>query len=153
MKYGTINSIFDLMEDTLARQYDLYDDYYEYKKAGNLGESAKVFSLIKAMDIVINEYHQLIVNFVKTDKPRIDDFDDDVKIFLERNNYYSHTEWRRCNYSEELIESLEKDIFADFIHELRLSVIDDNFCSSDKAIQEFINGFVKIDLYLYILSK
>lgn len=153
MKYSTINSIFDLMQDTIARQQDLYDDYYEYKKAGKITEAEKIFSLIKTMDTVINGYYQLIVNYVKTEKPFIDDFNEDINIFLERNGYYTYKEWREYNYSEETIEVLEKEIFSDFIHELYIAIVDDDFYTSDEKIQAFINGFSKIDLYLYVISK
>ena len=152
MKYGTIYSIFDLMQETTARQQDLYDDYFEYKNAGNTLEAKKVFSVIKTMDMAIAEYHKLIVNYVNSADALVDDFDDEFEEFLE-DNIYDLDDYYEYGYSDEAIEELKEEARAEFMIRLWSSVIDDNFYSNDEAIQSFINGFNKIDLYLYIISK
>lgn len=153
MKYGTIYSIFDLMQETIRNSQNLYDDYFEYKNAGNITEAEKVFSVINTMDVVINGYHQLIVNYVNSKDAIVDDFDEEFNIFLENNKYYPYMEWYDYKYSDEAIEEEKKEIFSDFVRELYSAVVDDDFYSSDEKIQAFINGFSKIDLYLYIVSK
>lgn len=153
MTYGTIYSIFDLMQDTLAREQDLYDDYFEYKNAGNMIEAEKINSLIKIMDTAINGYHQLIVNYVNSADALVDDFDEEINVFLENNKYYNYMEWYEYDYSDEIIAVLKEEIFSDFIRDLYSAVVDDDFYSSDEAIQGFINGFSKIDLYLYVINK
>lgn len=152
MTYGTIYSIFDLMQDTIARQEDIYDDYYEYKKAGNMLEAKRIFSLIKTMDTAIDGYHKLIVNYVNSADSVVDDFDDEFEEFLE-DNIYDLDDCYEYGYSDEAIEEIKKEARSKFIIDMWSSVIDDNFCSNDEAIQTFINGFAKIDLYLYIISK
>ena len=152
MTYSTIYSIFDLMQDTIARQDDIYDDYYEYKKAGNMLEAERIFSLIKTMDVAIDGYHKLIVNYVNSADSLVDDFDDEFEEFLE-DNIYDLDDCYEYGYCEEAIEEIKKEARSEFIIKMWSCVIDDNFCSNDEAIQNFINGFSKIDLYLYIISK
>ena len=153
MKYRTIYSIFDLMQDTTARQQDLYDDYFEYKNAGNIFEAKKVFSVIKTMDMAIAEYHKLIVGYVNSSDALVDDFDDEIDFFLESNKYYSYRDWYEYNYCDETIQALKEEVFSEFISELYSAVVNDNFYSSDEKIQAFINGFSKVDLYLYVVNK
>ena len=153
MKYGTIYSIFDLMQDTIARQQDLYDDYYDYKNTGNMLEAEKINSLIKTMDTAIAGYHDLVVNYVNSSDALVDDFYDEIDIFLENNRYYSYREWYEYNYCDETIQALKQEVFSEFISELYSAVVNDGFYSSDEKIQAFINGFSKVDLYLYVVSK
>lgn len=153
MKYGTIYSIFELMQDTIKNSQNLYDDYFEYKKAGSIVEAEKVHSLIKTMDTAISGYHQLIVNYVNSADALVDDFDDDIDYFLEKNKYYTYAKWNENNYSDDTIDALKEEVFSEFIRDLYSAVVDNDFNSNDEKIQAFINDFSKIDLYLYIVSK
>lgn len=153
MDYRTINKIFDLMLET-EEQNSALDEIRRVKKAkGEVLAVETILSTQKAMTTAILSYHNLIMDYVNSAEAVIDDFDEDINVFLENNKYYSYNEWNEYKYSDEAIAELKEIVFSQFISELYSAVIDDNFYSSDEAIQSFINGFSKIDLYLYILSK
>ena len=153
MDYKTINNIFDLMLETEERSGELDIIRRTAKAKGDVLAVETILSTQKAMTTAILSYHNLIVDYVNSAESVIDDFDEDIDVFLENNKYYSYNEWNEYKYSDEAIAELKEIVFSQFISELYSAVIDDNFYSSDEAIQSFINGFSKIDLYLYILSK
>ena len=153
MDYKTINNIFDLMLETEEQSGELDIIRRTAKTKGDVLAVETILSTQKAMTTAILGYHNLIVDYVNSADAVIDDFDEDIDVFLENNKYYSYDEWNEYKYSDEAIVELKEIVFSQFISELYSAVIDDNFYSSDEAIQSFINGFSKIDLYLYILSK
>lgn len=153
MEYKTISDIFYMMKETEEQNFNLDDIRLEAKARGDVLEVENILKVQSAMTTVILKYHSLICDYVHSKEALIDDFDDEIKEFLEENKYYPYDDWNDYKYSDEAIEEEKKEIFKEFIHTLHSAVVDDDFYSNDKQIQEFINRFSKIDLYLYILSK
>jgi hypothetical protein len=122
------------------------------KKQGNYAEADDLLKAEAKMTSAILNYHGLIAKYVKSENALIDDFDEEFEEFLE-NNIYNLDVYYEYGYSDEAIEEIKKAMRKEFMIEMWTSVIDDNFNSSDETIQTFINGFSKIDLYLYIISK
>lgn len=152
MTYRMIVNIFDLMQETQKAFDDISDLRINLKKQGKYAESEGLLKAEAKMTSAILSYHDLIVKYVNSADALIDDFDDDFERFLE-GNIYDLDDCYEYGYSEEAIEEVKTEARERFIIDMWTSVIDDNFYSRDEAIQTFINGFNKIDLYLYIISK
>lgn len=152
MTYSIINNIFDLMQDTQKALDDINELRLSLKKRGKHTEAEGLEEVEAKMTSAILGYHDLIVRYVNSADALVDDFDDDFEEFLE-DNIYDLNDCYEYGYSEEAIEEIKNEARKTFMIEMWTSVIDDNFNSSDEKIQAFINGFSKIDLYLYIISK
>lgn len=152
MTYSMVSNIFDLMQDTQKALDDINELRMNLKKQGKYAETDGLLEAETRMTSAILGYHDLIVRYVNSADALIDDFDDEFEEFLEEN-IYDLGDYYEYGYCEEAIEEIKKETRGTFIIKMWSSVIDDNFYSSDEAIQSFINGFNKIDLYLYIISK
>lgn len=154
MEYRIINNIFDLMQETIKQVDALYEEKTKAKNKGDAITVKAIDEAITVMNVAINEYHGLICNYVNSKNALIDDFDDEINEFLEENGYFNDIEdYIKYGYSDDSIREEKKEIFKDFIGALFSAVVDDDFNSNDDEIQTFIDGFDKLDLYLYILSK
>lgn len=153
MTYSMICNIFDLMQDTQKALDDINELRMSLKKQGKYAEAEGLEEVEAKMTSAILSYHNLIVRYVNfADALLIDDFGEEFEEFLE-DNIYDLDDYYEYGYSDEAIEELKEEARTEFLIEMWTSVIDNNFYSSDEAIQTFINGFSKIDLYLYIIHK
>lgn len=153
MTYSMICNIFDLMQDTQKALDDINELRMSLKKQGKYAEAEGLEEVEAKMTSAILGYHKLIVRYVNfADALLIDDFGDEFEEFLE-DNIYDLDDCYEYGYCEEAIEEIKKEARRKFIIEIWSSVVDDNFYNRDEAIQTFINGFSKLDLYLYIVSK
>ena len=152
MTYLMIYRIFDLMQETQKALDDINELRMSLKKQGKYAETEGLIEAETKMTSAILAYHDLIVRYVNSADALIDDFDDEFEEFLE-DNIYDLDDYYEYGYSDEAIEEIKKEARSRFIIDMWSCVIDDNFYSNDEAIQTFINGFSKIDLYLYIIYK
>lgn len=152
MTYSMIYNIFDLMQNTQKALDDINELRINLKKQCKYAEAEGLLEAEAKMTSAILGYHDLIVRYVNSADALIDDFDDEFEEFLE-DNIYDLDDCYEYGYCEEAIEEIKKEARRTFIIEMWSSVIEDNFYNRDEAIQTFINGFSKIDLYLYIISK
>lgn len=152
MNYKTINNIFELMLETQKVLDEISETRLNLKKQGSYAEADDLLKAEAKMTSAILNYHGLIAKYVKSENALIDDFDDDFEEFLE-DNIYDLNDCYEYGYSKEAIEEIKNEARKTFMIEMWTSVIDNNFYSSDETIQNFINGFSKIDLYLYIINK
>lgn len=152
MTYKMIVNIFDLMQETQNALDDINELRISLKKQGRLAETEGLLEAEARMTSVLFTYDNLIENYVKSADALIDDFDDEFEEFLE-DNIYDLDDYYEYGYSDDAINEIKAETRRDFILTIWSSVVEDNFYNSDKDIQAFINGFNKIDLYLYIVSK
>lgn len=152
MTYKMIVNIFDLMEETIKALNDISELRISLKNQGKLAETERLLEAETRMTSVLFTYSNLIECYVKSADALIDDFDDDFEEYLE-NNIYDLDDYYEYGYSNEAINEIKAEVRRSFFNTIWSSVVEDNFYNNDKGIQAFINGFNKIDLYLYILSK
>lgn len=152
MTYSMIGSIFDLMQDTIKALEDISELRINLKKQGRFAEREGLLEAEAKMTSVLFTYKNLIERYVNSADALIDDFDDDFEEYLE-NNIYDLDDYYEYGYSDEAINEIKAEDRRDFLFEIWSSVVEENFYNSDKKIQAFINGFNKLDLYLYIISK
>lgn len=152
MTYKMIVNIFDLMQDTQKAIDDINELRINLKKQGKFAETEGLLEAEARMTVVLSTYSNLIEDYVKSADTLIDDFDDEFEEYLE-NNIYDFDDYYEYGYSNEAINEIKAEARRSFFNTIWSSVVEDNFYNNDKGIQAFINGFNKIDLYLYILSK
>lgn len=152
MTYKMIVNIFDLMQETQKALDDINELRISLKKQGRLAETEGLLEAEARMTSVLFTYDNLIEGYVKSADALIDDFDDEFEEFLE-DNIYDLDDYYEYGYSDDAINEIKAETRREFILTIWSSVVEDNFYNSDKDIQAFINGFNKIDLYLYIVSK
>lgn len=152
MNYKMIVNIFDLMQDTQKALDDINELRMSLKKQGRLAETEGLLEAETRMTWVLFTYSNLIESYAKSADALIDDFDDDFEEYLE-DNIYDLNDYYEYGYSDEAINEIKAEARKEFISTIWSSVVEDNFYNRDKDIQAFINGFSKIDLYLYIISK
>lgn len=149
MTYSAIYNIFNLMQDTQKAIDSISELRLNLKKQGKYTEMEGLIEAEVKMSRAILNYHELIARYVISNTAFVDNFDDEFEAFLEDNIYNLDD----CGYNSEETEGVKKELRRSFIKNIWSSVIDDDFYNEDEKIQAFINGFDKLDLYLYILSK
>lgn len=152
MNYKMVVNLFDLMEETQKALDDINELRMSLKKQGRLAETEGLLKAETRMTAVLFTYGNLIEGYVKSADALVDDFDDEFEGYLE-NNIYDFDDYYKYGYSNEAINEIKAETRRSFFNTIWSSVVEDNFYNSDKDIQAFINGFNKIDLYLYIISK
>lgn len=152
MTYEMIVNIFDLMEETQKVLDDINELKMSLKKQNRLAETEGLLEAETRMAAVLFTYSNLIEGYVKSADILIEDFDDEFEEFLE-DNIYDLDDYYEYGYSDEVINEIKAEIRRKFILTIWSSVVEDNFYNRDKDTQAFINGFNRLDLYLYIISK
>lgn len=152
MTYKMIVNIFDLMQETQKALDDINELRISLKKQGRLAETEGLLEAEARMTSVLFTYDNLIEGYVKSADALIDDFDDEFEEFLE-DNIYDLDDYYEYGYSDDAINEIKAETRREFILTIWSSVVEDNFFNTDKDIQAFINGFNRLDLYLYIISK
>lgn len=152
MTYSMIYNIFDLMQETIKAFDDISELRINLKKQCKFAEAEGLLEAEKKITSVLFTYKNLIEQYVNSADALIDDFDDEFEEYLE-DNIYDLSDYYEYDYSDEAINEVKAEARKDFYSIIWSSVTEDNFHNIDKDIQAFINGFNKIDLYLYIISK
>ena len=152
MNYKMVANIFDLMEETQKALDDINELRMSLKKQGRLAETEGLLEAETRMTAVLFTYGNLIEGYVKSADALVDDFDDEFEEFLE-DNIYDLDDYYEYGYSDDAINEIKAETRREFILTIWSSVVEDNFFNTDKDIQAFINGFNRLDLYLYIISK
>lgn len=152
MTYKMIVNIFDLMQDTIKALDDIGETRVNLKKQGRLAEAKDLLKAEAEMTSVLFTYKGLIENYVKSANAVIDDFDDDFEQYLE-GNIYDVEDYDYYGYDEDIICEIKAEMREKFYCIIWSSVVEENFYNMNKDIQAFIDGFDRLDLYLYIISK
>ena len=152
MTYEMINNIFDLMQNTIKGLNDVDEIRVNLKKQGKHTETENLLKIETNLTSVLLTYRGLIENYVKSANAVIDNFDDDFEQFLE-GNIYDLEDYYYYGYCEDAISEIKAEMREKFYCIIWSSVVEENFYNMNKDVQAFINGFDRLDLYLYIISK
>lgn len=152
MTYKMVSNIFDLMQDTIKALDDVGGTRVNLKKQGKLAEAEALLKAEAGMTSILFTYKGLIENYVKSADAIVDDFDDDFEQYLE-GNIYDLEDYYYYGYCEDAINEIKAEMREKFYCIIWSSVVEENFYNMNKDIQAFIDGFNKLDLYLYIISK